>query len=58
MGLLRTVDRGLIISIEPIYYWLVASYYYKKSQLIKKDYGCGLVISMASLTERSSNFFS
>ena len=33
MTLLRTVDRGLIMSIEPIWYLLVASKYYKKDQI-------------------------
>ena len=30
MALLRTVDRGLIMLIEPIQCWLLASQYYKK----------------------------
>ena len=29
-ALLRTVDRGLIMSIKPNLYWLVAKEYYKK----------------------------
>ena len=32
-ALLRTVDRGLIMSLEPIYDWLVASKYNKKNVL-------------------------
>ena len=34
MALLRNMNRGLIMFFEPIKYWLVASWFYKKGLML------------------------
>ena len=45
--MLRVADsRGLITLIEPIYYWLVARWYYKKANNFINNYSVQKMLSL------------